>query len=100
MKIMDEISKWIDYYNAKGVEINSFNIAYLLKSDDIEFPGYSDGEVLYFIKLYLNEPILVPLQLLVDITDTLQRTTHLHNFVGDDLGERARNTLAELQAYL
>lgn len=100
MKIMDEISKWIDYYNAKGVEINSFNIAYLLKSDDIEFPGYSDGEVLYFIKLCLNEEVPIPMQLLVDVADTLQRTTHLHNFAGDDLGERARNTLEELKAYL
>lgn len=100
MKIMDEISKWIDYYNAKGVEINSFNIAYLLKSDDIEFPGYSDGEVLYFIKLCLNEEVPIPMQLLVDVADTLQRTTHLHNFAWDDLGERARNTLEELKAYL
>lgn len=100
MKIMDEIGKWCEYYAAKEAVVNSFNIAYLLKVDGVEFPGYSNEEIVYFIKLYLNESILVPLRLLVDIADTLQRTTHLHNFVGDDLGERARNTLAKLQAYL
>ena len=100
MKIMDSITKWIDFYNTKGVEINSFNIAYLLKADEVEFPGYSDAEILHFIKLCLNEEVPIPMQLLVDIADTLQRTIYLHNVAGDDLGERAKNTLAELQAYL
>ena len=100
MKIMDEIGKWIDFYNTKGVEINSFNIAYLLKADEVEFPGYSDAEILHFIKLCLNEEVPIPMQLLVAIADTLQRTIYLHNVMGDDLGERAKNTLAELQAYL
>ena len=100
MKIMDEIGKWCEYYAAKGVEINSFNIAYLLKADEVEFPGYSDAEILHFIKLCLNEEVPIPMQLLVAIADTLQRTIYLHNVMGDDLGERAKNTLAELQAYL
>ena len=100
MKIMDSITKWIDFYNTKGVEINSFNIAYLLKADEVEFPGYSDAEILHFIKLCLNEEVPIPMQLLVAIADTLQRTIYLHNVMGDDLGERAKNTLAELQAYL
>ena len=100
MKIMDEIGRWCEYYAAKEVAVNSSNIAYMLKADGVELPGYSDAEILHFIKLCLNEEVPIPMQLLVDIADTLQRTIYLHNVMGDDLGERAKNSLTELQAYL